>query len=233
VALAEVAAPAEIPEPPVLVDARSAPPVVGAPAPVAAVPAPIVAAPADDAPRTGTLRSGLHNPMPGGLLAGYAADTGLDIAGSPRPVFAIAAGTLDYSEAGHTLWTGPRDSHFTIRFALDAPIEIGNHKVTHVYYGHLSRLAYEQHEGATERRHVAAGEFLGISGVARGSPHLHVGLLLDGQVEQDWGTFLLEDDVRKILGPYRNGVRLPDDAARAAFEPKAERRAASALRSSL
>ena len=196
--------------------------------------APAVAAPGgDEAPRAGVLRSGLHNPMPGGLLAGYAADTGLDIAGSPRPVFALAGGTLDYSEPGHTLWTGPHDSHFTIRFELDSPIEIGNHWVTHVYYGHLSKLAYEQREGATERRHVAAGEFLGISGVARGSPHLHVGLLLDGQVEQEWGTFLLEDDVRKILGPYKNGVRLPDDAARAAFEPKRERRAAAALRSSL
>src|SRR5262245_34451427 len=29
------------------------------------------------------LPGGLHNPMPGGIFAGYRADTGLDIAGSP------------------------------------------------------------------------------------------------------------------------------------------------------
>jgi murein DD-endopeptidase MepM/ murein hydrolase activator NlpD len=172
------------------------------------------------------LASGLHNPMPGGTLAGYAADTGLDIAGSPRPVFAIAAGTLDYSEAGHTLWTGKRDTPFTIRFELDAPIRFGNRTVTHVYYGHLSKLAHVQHEGDAERRHVDGGEYLGVSGVARGSPHLHVGLLLDGDVSQDWGTFLSADEVRRVLGGLPNKTRLPNDPAAEALAPPSGRAAA-------
>ena len=168
---------------------------------------------AGELPRSTALPSGLHNPMPGGTLAGYAADTGLDIAGSPRPVFALAAGTLDYSEAGHTLWTGRRDTPYTIRFELDEPIRFGDHLVTHVYYGHLSRLAHVQHEHEGARRHVEAGEYLGFSGVARGSPHLHVGLLLDGEVSQAWGTFLSADEIREVLGGLRNKTRLPKDTA--------------------
>jgi murein DD-endopeptidase MepM/ murein hydrolase activator NlpD len=171
-------------------------------------------------PRSAALPNGLRNPMPGGTLAGYAADTGLDIAGSPRPVFAIAAGTLDYAEAGHTLWTGKHDTPFTIRFELDQPIRFGDRAVTHVYYGHLSKLAHVQHEGDRERRRVEAGEYLGMSGVARGSPHLHVGLLLDGDVSQAWGTFLSADEVRKVLGGMPNKTRLPNDPAAAVISER-------------
>src|SRR5437016_4975487 len=77
--------------------------------------------------RSSELLAGFFNPMPGGVLAGYRADTGLDIAGSPRPIFAIASGTLDYSEPGHTLWTGPSDTANCIRFALDHPIAHRGH----------------------------------------------------------------------------------------------------------
>lgn len=159
--------------------------------------------------RSGLLPSGFYNPMPGGVFAGYRADTGLDIAGSPRPVYAIQSGTLDYSEPGHTLWTGPKDTANCVRFALDTPIAWKGRKITHVYYAHLSALEYHQAEGSKERRHIEGGELLGRSGIANHSPHLHIGLLLDGEVEQYWGTFLLEDEVRKVLGGYRNGTTLP------------------------
>ena len=157
------------------------------------------------------LRGGFENPMPGGRLAGYAGDTGLDIGGSPRPVFAIAAGTLDYSEPGHTVWTGPRDTANSVRFALDAPIVYKGRRITHVYYTHLSKLRYSQSEAAgvadpTVRRHLAAGEELGVSGIANGSPHLHIGLLLDGHVLQDsWADILTESQIREVLGRYKNG----------------------------
>lgn len=152
--------------------------------------------------------------MPGGVIAGYQADTGLDIAGTPRPVFAIAAGTLDYSEPGHTLWTGPSDTANCVRFELDIPIPYKGRRITHVYYAHLSRLETLQREGEGTRRHVEAGEVLGVSGQARHSPHLHIGLLLDGNVEQaEWGTFLLADQIRAVLGGFRNGDRLPRDPA--------------------
>jgi murein DD-endopeptidase MepM/ murein hydrolase activator NlpD len=173
----------------------------------------VVAAPAvaeAPKPHSAQLPSGFYNPMPGGVMAGYQADTGLDIAGTPRPVYAIAAGTLDYSEPGHTLWTGPADTPNCIRIELDDPVTLPNgRRVTHVYYAHLSRLETLQHEGETPRRHVDAGEVLGVSGVARHAPHLHLGFLLDGEVEQYSGTFLLADGIRRLLGGYKNGDKLP------------------------
>jgi murein DD-endopeptidase MepM/ murein hydrolase activator NlpD len=183
--------------------------------PMPSTPAEARAAPALAPPKARSTRlpSGLWNPMPGGVMAGYQADTGLDIAGTPRPVYAVAAGTIDYSEAGHTLWTGPSDTANCVRFELDEPIPYRGHRITHVYYAHLKTLESVQHEGETPRRHVDAGEVLGVSGVARHTPHLHIGFLLDGEVEQYRGTFLLADAIRAILGPYRNGDRLPGDQA--------------------
>jgi murein DD-endopeptidase MepM/ murein hydrolase activator NlpD len=149
------------------------------------------------------------NPMPGGFLAGYHADTGLDIAGLHQSVYALAAGTLDYAEGGHTLWNGKNDDPFAIRLELDEPILVGTHRVTHVWYAHLSKMDFDLREGTRPRIHVEAGQRLGISGIARGSPHLHLGMLLDGKVEQEWGTFLDEADVREVLGGFRNKTRLP------------------------
>ena len=159
--------------------------------------------------RSAALPNGLFNPMPGGVMAGYRGDTGLDIAGNRMPVYAIAAGTLDYSEQGHTLWTGPRDTNHTVRLKLDEPIAWGDQHITHVWYAHLSELTYHQAEGAAERIAIEGGEQLGVSGVANGSPHLHLGLLLDNVVSQHWGSFLLEDDCRVVLGGWQKGQRLP------------------------
>ncbi|MBX3224567.1 MAG: hypothetical protein KF795_28895, partial [Labilithrix sp.] len=148
--------------------------------------------------------------LPGGHLGGWNGDTGLDIAGDHLDVFAIAAGTLDYSERGHTLWTRGRDTPYSVRIALDAPIPWRGHRITHVYYTHLSSLETEQPEGSPHRRHVEAGERIGVSGIGNGVPHLHLGLLLDGQVEQDTREFILrEGEIRQVMGRYANGERLP------------------------
>lgn len=174
--------------------------------------APAPSEPAEPGPekqKSSLLPSGFYNPMPGGVFAGYKADTGLDIAGSPRPVYAIAAGSLDYSDAGHTLWTGRGDTPNCIRIRLDVPIPWKGKKVTHLYYAHLSELEYHQAEGSSKRQIIEAGERLGMSGKARGSPHLHLGFLLDGEVEQYSGTFLLEDEIRELLGGFKNGKSLP------------------------
>lgn len=148
--------------------------------------------------------------MPGGYLGGWQGDTGLDIAGTFLPVYALAAGTLDYSERGHTLWTRGRDTPFSVRIKLDEPIPWGEHRITHVYYTHLSKLETEQPENAVTRKHVAAGEKIGISGIGNGTPHLHLGLLLDDEVEQDSWTFILhEQEMRRVMGGHANGFLLP------------------------
>ena len=153
--------------------------------------------------------TGFRSPMPGGVLGGYAGDTGLDIGGKKLPVYALAAGTIEYAEWGHTRWQGPKDTAYCIRIALDKPIAYGDHTITHLYYAHLSALEFTQAEGATEKRHVDAGERLGTSGIANGSWHLHLGMLLDKQVEQDdWTYILTEDRVRAVLGRYKNGERI-------------------------
>ncbi len=150
-----------------------------------------------------------RDPMVGGVLGGYAGDTGLDIGGMKLPVYAIAAGTLDYAEWGHTSWVGPKDTAYCARITLDEPVPYRGHLITHVYYAHMSAVEAEQAESAPVHRHVEAGEHLGTSGIANGSWHLHLGLLLDGRVEQDdWDYILREDQVRAMLGGYPNGKRL-------------------------
>ncbi len=181
-----------------------------APSAVASLPAPPPKP--DPGPLSPPLKNAaLRSPMPGGRMAGYAGDTGLDIGGDHLPVFAIASGTLDYAEKGHTHWTRGRDTPYSVRIELDAPIAFDGRRVTHVWYTHLASLAFEQAEGIprAERRHVEAGERLGVSGIGNGVPHLHLGMLLDGQVEQDdWTYILREHQVRAVLGGYANGAPL-------------------------
>ncbi len=144
-------------------------------------------------------------------MAGYSGDTGLDIGGDHLPVHAVASGTLDYAEKGHTRWTRGKDTPYSVRIRLDAPIAFRGRRITHVWYTHMAELAVEQSEGVpeTERRRVEAGERLGVSGIGNGVPHLHLGMLLDGQVEQDdWTYILREHEVRAVLGGYANGARL-------------------------
>jgi murein DD-endopeptidase MepM/ murein hydrolase activator NlpD len=158
-----------------------------------------------------TLRNAtLRSPMPGGSLGGWYGDTGVDISGRFLPVYAIASGVLEYSERGHTLWMGKGDTPLSIRLRLDTPIPLGAHRVTHVYYTHLSAVVTEQPESSVVKKHVASGERIATSGIGNGVPHLHLGLLLDDEVEQDrWDFILREDAVRKVMGGYRNGEVLP------------------------
>ena len=192
--------------------ATSTAPSTGSSAPASSVGIVVDVTPKPSKPKSVLLRSGLFSPIPGGTMAGYGGDTGLDIASPARPVYAIAAGKLDYSEAGHTRWVGKLDTANCVRIELDTPIpwKKGKHKITHLYYAHLSALERVQKEGQKPRAHVEGGEQIGISGIANGLPHLHLGLLLDGEVEQDdWTYILREAEVREALGDYKNGEVLP------------------------
>jgi hypothetical protein len=148
--------------------------------------------------------------MPGGSVGGWYGDTGVDISGRFLPVHAVADGVLEYSEWGHTLWTQKGDTPFSIRLRLDVPIAFGAHRITHVYYTHLSHVVQNQPEGTSSPKHVVAGERIATSGIGNHVAHLHLGFLLDNQVEQDSWEFILRDDaIRKVLGGYRNGEVLP------------------------
>jgi murein DD-endopeptidase MepM/ murein hydrolase activator NlpD len=173
--------------------------------------APTIARIPSTAPRSPSLRDlRFRSPMPGGYIGGWFGDTGLDIAGDHLPVYAIAAGTLDYAERGHTLWMTAPDTPLSVRIALDDPIDWKGHRVTHVYYTHMSRLEVEQADGAPVRHHVEAGQLIGTSGVGNHVAHLHLGVLMDGLVEQDsWDGIMREDDIRKLFGGYKNGELLP------------------------
>jgi murein DD-endopeptidase MepM/ murein hydrolase activator NlpD len=197
-------------EPPVAVANASAPQVVSE-VEVTADPAPPPVVTSTPGARSPSLRDDRFcSPIPGGYVGGWQGDTGLDIAGDHLPVYAVAAGTLDYAERGHTLWMTAPDTPLSVRIALDAPVPWKGHRVTHVYYTHLSHLEHEQAEGAPVRRHVDKGERIGTSGIGNGVAHLHLGVLLDGLVEQDsWAGILREDEIRKLFGGYRNGELLP------------------------
>ncbi len=153
----------------------------------------------------------LRSPMPGGWIGGWYGDTGVDISGRFLPVHAIADGVLEYSEWGHTRWVGRGDTPYSIRLRLDHPIARGNRRITHVYYTHLSAVVTNQPESSATKKHVVSGERIATSGIGNGVPHLHLGLLLDDQVEQDsWDFILREDACRKVMGGYNNGEKLPE-----------------------
>ena len=94
---------------------------------------------------------------------------------------------------------------------VDEPIAVpgASRRVTHVWYAHLASVEIAQAVGARPRAHVEGGQMLGVSGFANGAPHLHLGMLLDGDVSQDGGTFLGEDEIRVVLGRLSARGRLP------------------------
>ena len=55
------------------------------------------------APRSPPLRNPrLRSPLPSGVLAGYAGDTGLDLGGTVLPIYTLTTNTLNYSKHKHT-----------------------------------------------------------------------------------------------------------------------------------
>ncbi|MFO0677170.1 MAG: hypothetical protein U0169_11605 [Polyangiaceae bacterium] len=165
---------------------------------------------ADGTPNSALLPCGLRNPVPGGIFAGHPEGTGLDLADSPRPVHAVLGVTLDYAEWGHTRWKSPKDTAFSVRVKLEKPIPWRDRHVTHLYYTHLSSLTLERAESDDSEIRIRGGQRLGTSGTANGSPHLHLGFLLDGNVEQDsWDGLLSDAQIPELFGRARNGTSLP------------------------
>lgn len=131
-----------------------------------------------------------HLPYTKGQIAAYQADTGVDIlmpAGSP--VILIGLASIEYSEglaAGdrrHTPWVPttehPTDTPGCVRARLARPVHWEGRTWTKAWYAHLSRLALHIRAGIDGEQLVALGQMIGHSGIARGVPHLHFGLIDD------------------------------------------------------
>ena len=95
------------------------------------------------------------------------------------PVIAAGSGKIIYSEIGHVIQQGPQDTKFTVLIELDTPVVYEGKTVRYVYNTHLSNVNYKVKEGDGQNIHVDAGEVIGTSGIANGSPHLHFGLIID------------------------------------------------------
>lgn len=133
-------------------------------------------------PSTPLPKGRLIVPVPGATEANngaYAADTGLDVL-TPfgSAVVAAGAGTIVYSEHGHTPWTTPPDTPNSILIQLDTPFTYQGRSYPFTWYTHLSRLRYQVPDGQGGQ-HVAQGETIAWSGIGNRVPHLHFGVVFD------------------------------------------------------
>lgn len=125
----------------------------------------------------------IRNPIPGTTRAandgGYDADSGLDIlVPVGTPCYAVADGTIIYSEPGHTPWITPPDTPNSVLIELAQPFEYQGHQVNFAWYTHLSRLFRQVPDGSPPVP-IKAGEPIGWTGVGNNVPHLHLGLIDD------------------------------------------------------
>ena len=146
------------------------------------------------------------NPVPSQNIpsnkGGYAADTGLDIL-TPigSRVVSPVSGTLEYAEKGHVRQMGQdanpdmpghQDQH-SVRIKLDKPFRYAGKQVNYFYATHLYELAGSLKNKSNIR--INAGDFLGKSGSANNTPHVHVGFTED--VAQN--KFLNYKEVKDLL----------------------------------
>ena len=93
------------------------------------------------------------------------------------PAYAIADGTLVYSERGHTTWTKPPDTPNSILLKFDKPIKNKGKTYYFAWYTHMKSLALHVPDGSGGR-HVSKGTNLGTVGLGNKVPHLHFGILI-------------------------------------------------------
>ena len=162
---------------------------------------------------------GLVNPVPSQNIAknkgGYAADTGLDIL-TPigSKIVSPVSGMLEYAEKGHVSQMGQdanpdmpgnQDQH-SVRIKLDRPFEYAGKKVNFYYVTHMYDLSNSIKNKTGIK--IKAGQFLGKSGVANNTPHVHVGFVED----RAQNNFLNFTQVRSLLsGAGAGGIVSGED----------------------
>jgi tape measure domain-containing protein len=168
--------------------------------------------------------SGLINPVVGTTSSnggGYDADTGLDIITKEgSKIIAALAGKLIYAERGHVAQMGQDSSPATpgkqdqhsVLVELDKPFEYSGKLIRYMYYTHLRALEKSiankgQDAGLPQR--IEAGQLLGESGVANGTPHLHVGAVGDRQQS----IFLNQSQLKELLYGSGGGLNLAQKIA--------------------
>ena len=115
----------------------------------------------------------------------YLGDMGTDI-GLPvgAPIVAVGDGTIIYAEKGHTPWTTPPDTPYSVKIKLDQPIQRNGRSYPYVFYTHLKSV-----ETRAKGSRVRAGDLLGRSGIGNSVPHLHISFSQDMAIAQYMGPF--------------------------------------------
>lgn len=155
---------------------------------------------------------GLINPVPGATKnnpGGYAADTGLDIL-CPIGTRLVAplAGVVCYAEKGHNRQQeqdanpnvpGFQISH-SVLIKIDKSFTFEGINVKYVWMTHMYELNSKIFNKGTDKSQpvrLEAGEFVGLSGSANKTPHLHIGFISDRR--QTPGTYLKFDQVKRLI----------------------------------
>ncbi|MBQ8208651.1 MAG: peptidoglycan DD-metalloendopeptidase family protein [Clostridia bacterium] len=137
---------------------------------------------------------------------------GVDIhASKGTPVYAVADGTIIYSEFGHTpVYSGYEDvdTRYSVKIELNEPLEYNGQTYVNAFYTHLSGLVYEvnQNQPATATSSepysitVEAGDLIGYSGLGRGVPHLHFSFETFDTTDSAGYEHMGTDDLIKVLG---------------------------------
>ncbi|MDP7081075.1 MAG: peptidoglycan DD-metalloendopeptidase family protein [Candidatus Undinarchaeales archaeon] len=91
--------------------------------------------------------------------------------------YAVADGTLVYSERGHTKWTTPPDTPNSVLLKFDKPLKYKGKTYYFAWYTHMKSLAFHVPDGSGGK-HVTAGTNLGAVGLGNKVPHLHFAILI-------------------------------------------------------
>lgn len=99
----------------------------------------------------------------------YPQDSGCDILAESESVVAVGNATLIYAERGHTKWTTPPDTPYSVKLRLDKPVIRNGVSYPLVFMTHLSQTTTKINGTKIDK-----GEYVGTTGLGNKVPHLHI-----------------------------------------------------------